>query len=71
MLEWRLCSPMELSGALNKVLDGLERVRKCLRFTEPRESRAELKRYQAANDGLAAWLDEHTIATPDAVVPTE
>ena len=69
ILEWRLCSPMELSGALNKALDGLERVRKCFRFTEPRESRAELKRYQAANDALAAWLDEHTVADPDAVVP--
>jgi putative DNA primase/helicase len=69
ILEWRLCSPMELSGALNKALDGLERVRKCFRFTEPRDSRVELKRYQAANDLLAAWLDEHTVAGPDEVVP--
>jgi P4 family phage/plasmid primase-like protien len=69
ILEWRLCSPTELSGALNKALDGLERVRKCFRFTEPRESRAEVRRYQAANDVLAAWLDEHTVAAPDAVVP--
>ncbi len=68
ILEWRLCSPMELSGALNKALEGLERVRKCFRFTEHRESRVELKRYQAANDALAAWLDEHTVADPDAVI---
>jgi putative DNA primase/helicase len=35
ILQWRSCSPTELSGALNKALDGLERVRKCFRFTEP------------------------------------
>jgi P4 family phage/plasmid primase-like protien len=69
ILEWRLCSPMELSGALNKALDGLERVRKCFRYTESRDSRVELKRYQAANDLLAAWLDEYTVEAPDAVVP--
>ncbi len=69
ILEWQLCSPMELSGALNKALDGLERLRKCFRFAEPREGLSELKRYQAANDSLAAWLDEHTVEAPDAVVP--
>lgn len=69
ILEARLCSRMELSGALNKALDGLERVQKCFRFTESRESRVELKRYQAAKDALAAWLDEHTVADPDAVIP--
>jgi putative DNA primase/helicase len=69
VLEAQLCSRMELSGALNKALDGLDRVRRCFRFTEPRESRAELKRYQAANDLLATWLDEHTVTAPGAVVP--
>jgi P4 family phage/plasmid primase-like protien len=69
ILESQLCSPKEMSGALNKALGGLERVRTCFRFTESRDSRAELKRYQAANDALAAWLDEHTVAAPDAVVP--
>ncbi len=68
ILEWRLGSPSELSGALNKALDGLERVRKCFRFTEPGGSRAELRRYQATNDALAAWLDEHTVASPEEIV---
>jgi P4 family phage/plasmid primase-like protien len=68
VLEWRLCSPTELSGALNKALDGLERVRKCFRFTEPRESRALVRKYQAASDALAAWLEEHTEAKPDAAI---
>jgi hypothetical protein len=42
------------TNRLNRVfaLDGLERVRKCFRFTESRDSRVELNRYQAENDVL-------------------
>jgi putative DNA primase/helicase len=69
ILEARLCAPNELSGALNKALDGLERVRKGFRFSEPKESQAALKKYQATNDALALWLDQHTIVSPDASVP--
>jgi putative DNA primase/helicase len=69
VLQERLCAGGELSGALNKALEGLQRVRKCCRFTEPNESRAAVKRYQAANDALAAWLDEHTVSSPDVAVP--
>lgn len=58
-----------MSGALNKALEGLERVRKRGWFTEPSVSRALVRKYQAANDPLAAWLDEHTVATPEATVP--
>jgi putative DNA primase/helicase len=68
ILEWRLCSPAELSGALNKALDGLGRVRKSYRFTQPRESRAALNRYQAANDALGTWLEEHTVEAAEAVI---
>jgi putative DNA primase/helicase len=68
VLQARLCDASELSGALNKALDGLERVRRCYRFTEPKESRVAVKRYQAANDALAAWLDEHTVTCPDTAV---
>jgi hypothetical protein len=35
--------PSLQSGAHNKALDGLEPVRKCFRFAEPRESQTELK----------------------------
>jgi putative DNA primase/helicase len=68
ILEWTLCSPAELSGALNKALDGLERVRKGFRFTEPRGSRALVRKYQAATDLLTVWLDEHTVAAPEATI---
>jgi putative DNA primase/helicase len=69
ILQARLCAPTELSGALNKALDGLERVRRRCWFTEPIESRIKLKSYQAANDALSDWLDQHTIISQDAEVP--
>jgi hypothetical protein len=69
MLHARLCAPRELSGALNKALDGLERVRRRCWFTESKESRIKVKRYQSANDAMAAWLDEHTVASQDVEVP--
>jgi phage/plasmid-associated DNA primase len=68
ILEARLCAPNELNGALNKALDGLDRVRKCFRFTEPKEGQATVRRYQATNDALAEWLEEYTVACPDASV---
>lgn len=69
MLQARLCGRSELGGALNKALEGLQRVRQRGRFTEPKESRAAVRRYQASNDALAAWLDERTVASHDEVVP--
>ncbi len=69
ILEARLSAPNELSGALNKALDGLERVRKGFRFTEPKDSQAAVRRYQTTNDALALWLDQNTVASPDASVP--
>jgi putative DNA primase/helicase len=68
LLQARLCVPGELSGALNKALDGLERVRRRGRFTKSKEGRIQLKMYQAAVDTLAAWLDQNTIDVPTAEV---
>jgi putative DNA primase/helicase len=68
ILQYRLSKAHEMSGALNKALDALERIRARGRFTEPKDSAVALSRYQAANDALAAWLDEHTVASPDATI---
>ena len=54
---------------LNKALEGRQHVREYCRFTEPNESRVAVKRYKAASGGLAAWLAEHTVSSPDAAVP--
>jgi putative DNA primase/helicase len=69
ILQHRLCTRSELSGAFNKALDALLRVRRSCRFTEPPESRIAVKQYQAANDTFAAWLDEHTVASDQAIIP--
>jgi len=69
ILHHQLCTRGELSGALNKALDALQRVRRCCRFTEPTASRVAEQKYQAANDAIAAWLDEHTVASGDSAIP--
>ena len=28
-----------------------------------------MRKYQAANDAIAAWLDEHTVASDKAIIP--
>jgi putative DNA primase/helicase len=68
-LQFRLSAPWELSGALNRALDGLRRVREQHRFTEPTDCRAAAASYQAANDELVGWLDEHTTVCPEAMIP--
>jgi P4 family phage/plasmid primase-like protien len=69
MLQARLCGRAELSGALNTALEGLRRVRQRGRFTEPKVSQAEVRRYRAANDAFASWLDQYTVESPNASVP--
>jgi phage/plasmid-associated DNA primase len=54
---------------LNKAPEALQRVWRLCRFSEPTESRDAVQRYQAANDAIAAWLDEHTDASGDAIIP--
>ncbi len=69
ILQHQLCTRRELSGALNKALEALQRVRKLCKFTEPTASRLAVQTYQAANDAISAWLDEHTTVSADAIVP--
>jgi P4 family phage/plasmid primase-like protien len=69
ILQHQLCTRGELSGALNKALEALQRVRRRCRFTEPTVSRIEVEKYQATNDTIATWLDEHTVASGDGIIP--
>ena len=69
ILQHKLSNEYELSGALNKALDALERLRGTCRFTRPKTSTEALTMYQVANDAFASWLDEHTVASPDATTP--
>jgi phage/plasmid-associated DNA primase len=54
---------------LNKALDGLQGLRERRRFGEPKTCLASVARYQAENDELAAWLDDHTTARAEAAIP--
>ena len=68
ILDARLQSPEELSGLLNKALEGLRRVQRQRRFTEPESVKAAWRDFHATTDPLAVWLDRNTIDDPDAVV---
>jgi len=68
ILDARLQAPEELSGLLNKALDGLRRVQRQRRFTESESVKAAWRDFHATTDPLAVWLDRNTIDDPDAVV---
>jgi putative DNA primase/helicase len=68
-LQSRLCAPRELSGALNKALEGLERVRKCCQFSGPNKRQDSRIEDQTRDDILPAWLNERTTPDDAGVVP--
>ncbi len=68
ILDSKLQSPKELSGLLNRALEGLRRVQRQRRFTEPESVKAAWRDFHATTDPLAVWLDRYTIDDPDAVV---
>jgi putative DNA primase/helicase len=68
-LQFRLSAPWELSGALDRALNGLQQVRELRDFTEPNDCRAATSAYHAAHNELARWLDAHTTLSPDAMIP--
>jgi len=68
VLDARLQAPEELSGLLNKAIDGLRRVQRQRRFSEPESTQAAWRDFHSTTDPLAVWLDRHTIDDPDAYV---
>ena len=68
VLDVRLQAPSELSGMLNKALDGLRRVQRQRRFSEPESTQAAWRDFHATTDPLAVWLDRYTIDDPDCFV---
>ena len=57
----RLTRPEELSGALNKALDALDRLRREGRFTEPKSTIRALNEYRDITDYFQVWLDRNII----------
>jgi putative DNA primase/helicase len=68
ILDGRLQSPGELSGLLNKALDGLRRVQRQRRFSEPESTKAAWRDFHSTTDPLAVWLDRYTIDDADCYV---
>ena len=68
ILDARLQAPEELSGLFNKALDGLRRVQRQRRFSEPESTQAAWRDFHATTDPLAVWLDRYTVDDPDCFV---
>ena len=71
ILDARLSAPRELSGALNKALPTLRRLRKRGRFSDPESTRDALQEFRDIADPLAVWLDRETVMGPDNFVTKE
>jgi P4 family phage/plasmid primase-like protien len=68
VLDARLQAPGELSGLFNRALEGLRRVQRQRRFSEPESTQAAWKDFHATTDPLAVWLDRYTIDDPDTYI---
>ncbi len=68
VLDARLQAPEELSGMLNKAIEGLRRVQRQRRFSEVESTQAAWRDFHSTTDPLAVWLDRYTIDDPDCIV---
>jgi P4 family phage/plasmid primase-like protien len=69
VLDAQLQDPAELSGLLNRALDGLARVQHQRGFSEPESVQAAWRDFHATTDPLAVWLDRYTLDAPELVCP--
>jgi putative DNA primase/helicase len=60
----KLTGPEELSGILNRALQGLQRLFEQGYFTEPAEVQDALKQYQRQNDTVTAFIEEQCTLGP-------
>ena len=60
VLDEMLCLPSELSGALNRALVALRRLRNNERFSETATTRQALDEFRTATDPFVGWLDRET-----------
>ena len=67
-LDAELSDPRELSGVLNKALEGLKRIRERGRFTESPSMKEAHEEFRRATDPLSVWLDRNTLTHPAAIV---
>ena len=68
ILDARLQVPEELSGLLNRALEGLRRLQWQCRFSEPETTKAAWLDFHYTTDPLAVWLDRYTVDDPDIYI---
>jgi putative DNA primase/helicase len=71
VLDAQLQDPSELSGLLNKAIEGLRRVQQQRRFSEPASVQEAWRDFHATTDPLAVWLDRYTVDDPATYVPKQ
>lgn len=67
-LDARLSAPRELSGALNRALPALRRLRQCNRFSETTSVRRICAEFELASDPLRTWLETETVRVPSSAI---
>jgi putative DNA primase/helicase len=70
-LEARILQPSELSGLLNKALDGLQRIRQQCGFSVSKSMHDAANDFRSTTDPLAVWLDRFTVDDLDCFTSTE
>lgn len=68
VLDARLAAPGELSGLLNKALDGRERLKRQRGFSESQSVKEAWNDFYSTTDPMAVWLEKFTIDDPGAYV---
>ena len=68
LLDATLSSTYQLSGALNRVLPALRKIRRRARFTETQSTREQGKEFQRTTDHLNVWLEAETVSSFEALV---
>jgi hypothetical protein len=68
VLDARLSAPQELSGALNRALPALRRLRKSNHFSETNSIRRTGLEFEIASDPLRAWLELATVSGPSCSI---
>ena len=71
LLDEMLCMPCELSGALNKALVALRRLRKRGSFAQNEVTRQAFDEFRASTDPFLAWLDRGTETGEGLMIPQE
>jgi putative DNA primase/helicase len=71
VLDARLATSVELSGALNRAMPALRRIRSEGRFSETGATRAQIADFRQAMDPCELWLKAQTISSPVALISQE